>query len=70
VTSGAEHRELATLRAYIRLGSIKAAADELRVSESTARQRLMRYYARHGFENAVQAAYHLDRVDGGHSTAR
>lgn len=53
--------QVETLRAYLRLGSIKEAAEELGIAETTARQRLIAYYRAHGYKNAAQAAYALDR---------
>ena len=52
-------RQLEVLRAYVAVGSIAAAAHELGVSESTARQHLSGLYRRTGCLNAVQAAYWL-----------
>ena len=57
-------RQLEVLRAYIRAGSVAAAAYELGISESTARQHLSGLYRRLGCENAVQAAYRLGASDG------
>jgi DNA-binding NarL/FixJ family response regulator len=59
-----EKRQVATLRAYLRTGSMKRAADQLGIAESTVRQRLSDYYERTGYTNAAQAAYHLDRPEG------
>lgn len=58
-----QRREEATMRAYIRTGSIKEAAEQMGIAETTARQRLMAFYRRLGLRNAVQAAYHLGRLD-------
>ena len=52
-------RQLEVLRAYIEAGSIAAAAHELRITESTARQHLSGLYRRTGLFNAAQAAYRL-----------
>lgn len=52
-------RELAVLRAYVAAGSIAAAAHELDIAESTARQHLSGLYRRTGCPSAVQAAYWL-----------
>jgi DNA-binding NarL/FixJ family response regulator len=57
-------RQVEVLRAYIRAGSIKLAAHELGISESTTRQHLSGLYRRVGCENAVQAAYRLGASDG------
>jgi DNA-binding NarL/FixJ family response regulator len=47
------------LRAYIATGSIAAAAYELGITETTARQHLSGLYRRTGCLNAAQAAYLL-----------
>jgi DNA-binding NarL/FixJ family response regulator len=52
-------RQLEVLRAYIRAGSVAAAAYELGISETTARQHLSGLYRRTGCLNAAQAAYLL-----------
>jgi DNA-binding NarL/FixJ family response regulator len=52
-------RQLEVLRAYIAAGSIAAAAYELGISETTARQHLSGLYRRTGCLNAAQAAYLL-----------
>ena len=52
-------RQLEVLRAYIRAGSVAAAAYELGISETTVRQHLSSLYRRTGCLNAVQAAYWL-----------
>jgi DNA-binding NarL/FixJ family response regulator len=52
-------RQLEVLRAYIKAGSIAAAAHQLGVSETTARQHLSGLYRRTGCVNAAQAAYRL-----------
>jgi DNA-binding NarL/FixJ family response regulator len=52
-------RQLEVLRAYIRAGSVAAAAFELGIGESTARQHLSALYRRTGCLNAAQAAYWL-----------
>jgi len=60
----ATRRQVEVLRAYIATGSIKRAAHELGISESTARQHLSGLYRRVGCENAAQAAYRLGASDG------
>lgn len=55
----ATRRQLEVLRAYIALGSIAAAAQELGISETSARQHLSGLYRRTGCLNAAQAAYCL-----------
>jgi DNA-binding NarL/FixJ family response regulator len=52
-------RQLEVLRAYIRAGSVAAAAYELGISETTVRQHLSGLYRRTGCANAAQAAYWL-----------
>ena len=52
-------RQLEVLRAYIAVGSIAAAAHQLGISETTARQHLSGLYRRTGCLNAAQAAYRL-----------
>jgi DNA-binding NarL/FixJ family response regulator len=52
-------RQLEVLRAYIAAGSIAAAAYELGITETTARQHLSGLYRRTGCVNAAQAAYLL-----------
>jgi DNA-binding NarL/FixJ family response regulator len=52
-------RQLEVLRAYITAGSIAAAAYELGITETTARQHLSGLYRRTGCLNAAQAAYLL-----------
>ena len=52
-------RQLEVLRAYIAAGSIAAAAYELGITETTARQHLSGLYRRIGCVNAAQAAYWL-----------
>lgn len=52
-------RQLEVLRAYIRAGSVAAAAYELDISETTVRQHLSGLYRRTGCVNAAQAAYWL-----------
>jgi DNA-binding NarL/FixJ family response regulator len=52
-------RQLEVLRAYIATGSIAAAAYELGIGETTARQHLSGLYRRTGCVNAAQAAYWL-----------
>ena len=56
-------RQLEVLRAYIRAGSVAAAAHELQLSETTVRQHLSWLYRRTGCLNAAQAAIHLGRGD-------
>jgi DNA-binding NarL/FixJ family response regulator len=63
-------RQLEVLRAYIATGSITAAANDLEIAESTARQHLSGLYRLTGCLNAAQAAYRLGREDarwGAHS---
>jgi DNA-binding NarL/FixJ family response regulator len=60
---GPTRRQLEVLRAYLAAGSIAAAAHELGVTESTARQHLSGLYRRVGCANAAQAAYWLGRGD-------
>ena len=52
-------RQLEVSRAYIRVGSVAAAAYELGISETTVRQHLSGLYRRTGCVNAAQAAYRL-----------
>lgn len=52
-------RQLEVLRAYISAGSIAAAAHNLDIAESTARQHLSELYRRTGYMNAAQAAFGL-----------
>jgi DNA-binding NarL/FixJ family response regulator len=54
-------RQLEVLRAYIVAGSVAAAAHELGISETTARQHLSGLYRRTGCLNAAQAAFWLGR---------
>ena len=56
-------RQLEVLRAYVRAGSIAAAAYELGISETMVRQHLSGLYRRTGFLNGAQAAYLLGRGD-------
>ena len=56
-------RQLEVLRAYIATGSIAAAAYELGIGETTARQHLSALYRRAGCLNAAQAAYRLGLGD-------
>jgi DNA-binding NarL/FixJ family response regulator len=58
-------RQLEVLRAYIREGSVAAAAYELGLSETTVRQHLSGLYRRTGCMNAAQAAYWLGRAEPG-----
>ena len=59
-------RQLEVLRAYIRAGSVAAAAYELGIGETTVRQHLSGLYRRTGCVNAAQAAYWLGagQLDG------
>ncbi len=50
-------RQLEVLRAYIRAGSVAAAAYELGIGETTVCQHLSGLYRRTGYVNAAQAAY-------------
>ncbi len=52
-------RQLEVLRAYVRAGSVAAAAYELGIGETTVRQHLSGLYRRTGCLNAAQAAYWL-----------
>jgi len=52
-------RQLEVLRAYIRAGSVAAAAHELGIGETTVCQHLSGLYRRTGCLNAAQAAYWL-----------
>src|SRR6185436_695416 len=52
-------RQLEVLRAYIRAGSVAAAAYELGIGETTVRQHLSGLYRRTGCLNVAQAAYVL-----------
>ena len=56
-------RQLEVLRAYIRAGSVAAAAYELGISETTVRQHLSGLYRRTGCLNAAQAAYWLGKSE-------
>jgi DNA-binding NarL/FixJ family response regulator len=56
-------RQLEVLRAYIRAGSVAAAAYELGIGETTVRQHLSGLYRRTGCVNAAQAAYWLGLDD-------
>ena len=60
-------RQLEVLWAYIRAGSVAAAAHELGIGETTVRQHLSGLYRRTGCVNAAQAAYWLGvgRLDAG-----
>jgi DNA-binding NarL/FixJ family response regulator len=58
-------RQFEVLRAYIRAGSVAAAAYELGISETTVRQHLSGLYRRTGCVNAAQAAYWLGARDLG-----
>lgn len=63
-------RQLEVLRAYIRAGSVAAAAYELGISETTVRQHLSGLYRRTGCVNAAQAAFRLGRGELDASAAR
>jgi DNA-binding NarL/FixJ family response regulator len=52
-------RQLEVLRAYIRAGSVAAAAYDLGIGETTVRPHLSGLYRRTGCVNAAQAAYLL-----------
>jgi DNA-binding NarL/FixJ family response regulator len=52
-------RQLEVLRAYIRAGSVAAAAHELGIGETTVRQHLSGLHRRTGCVNEAQAAYWL-----------
>ncbi len=54
-------RQLEVLRAYIRVGSVAAAAYKLGISETTVRQHLSGLYRRTGCLNAAQPAYWLGK---------
>ena len=56
-------RQLEVLRAYIRAGSVAAAAHELGIGETTVRQHLSGPIGGPGCVNAAQAAYWLGRGD-------
>jgi DNA-binding NarL/FixJ family response regulator len=58
-------RQLEILRACIRAGSVAAAAHDLGISETTARQHLSGLCRRTGCLNAAQAAYRLGRNEAG-----
>jgi len=55
-------RQLEVLRTYVTTGSIAAAAYQLGISETTARQHLSGLYRRTGCQNAAQAAFMLGRA--------
>ena len=63
-------RQLEVLRAYIRAGSVAAAAYELGIGETTIRQHLSGLYRRIGCLNAAQAAFRLGRGELDGSAAR
>ena len=63
-------RQLEVLRAYVRAGSVAAAAYELGISETTVRQHLSGLYRRTGCLNAAQAAYLLGVAGRGESPAQ
>lgn len=56
-------RQLEVLRAYIRAGSVAAAANELGIGETTVRRHLSGLYRRAVCVNAAQAAYWLGTRD-------
>jgi hypothetical protein len=58
-------RQLEVLRAYIGMGSVAAAAHDLGIAETTARQHLSGPYRRTGCVNAAQSGYLLGRADTG-----
>ena len=58
-------RQLEVLRAYVRAGSVAAAAHELGIGETTVRQHLSGLYRRTGCVNAAQAAYWLGTMELG-----
>ena len=62
-------RQVEVLRAYIRAGSVAAAAHELGISETTVRQHLAGLYRRTGYVNAAQAAYALGKREGTRATS-
>lgn len=55
-------REAAVLRAYIRCGSLKLAADELRMHDQTAKFHLTNVRRRLGVNSSAQAAYLAGRA--------
>jgi DNA-binding NarL/FixJ family response regulator len=55
------HTQLATLRAYLAGGSIKAAARSLQVPEATVRSRLHSARRRTGLPSLAHLAYWVDR---------
>lgn len=57
----ATRRQRLVLVAYLKHGSYKAAADELRINENTARSRIGNLLKINGWENVAQAAYHFGR---------
>jgi DNA-binding NarL/FixJ family response regulator len=63
--AASDPQALEVLRAYIAAGSIAAAAHEMDIAESTARQHLFELYRRTGCANAAQAAYWLGRATPG-----
>jgi DNA-binding NarL/FixJ family response regulator len=63
-------RQLEVLRSYIATGSITAAAHELDIAESTARQHLSGLYRRTGCLSVAQAAYRLGTGELGRSLPR
>ena len=65
VTQRPTRRQLEVLRAYIRAGSVAAAAHELGIGETTVRQHLSGLYRRTGCVNAAQAAYWLGLGESG-----
>lgn len=63
-------RQVDVLRAYVAAGSIAAAAHQLGITETTARQHLSGLYRRIGSVNGVQAAYWLGALDQAAPPAR
>ena len=57
-------RQLEVLRVYIAAGSIAAAANELGIAETTARQHLSGLHRRSGCLNVAQAAFWLGKAIG------
>lgn len=62
--AAADPTQLEVLRACIRSGAVAAAAYEIGVRETTARQHLSGLYRRIGCRNAAQAPYHLGVAEG------
>jgi DNA-binding CsgD family transcriptional regulator len=71
VTTGRPtRRQLEVLRTYIAAGSVKAAAVDLEIRETTVRQHLSGLYRRTGCLNAAQAVYWLGRSEQQSKLAR